>query len=259
MATRIYVVNADGTGLRGIPGAGGGFNPVLSPDGRTLTFSRARERQRGLPNGGETTVYRSYSVWLLDMDGSTARQLTPWRNGVLDYPSAFSPDGSTLAISRERIKAKVSTRFSAIAIRLDGSGERLLARNAIDPVYSPDGTRLALIATGKRRTITRRDAAVIFTETELAVAAADGSGLRKLTRTPAVVEVQPSWNPSGQRLAYTHLPVNLSTFSLQGGNSIMQINTDGSCRTRVLSFPRAFVYGATWQPGPGREAGLISC
>jgi hypothetical protein len=50
-------------------------------------------------------------------------------------------------------------------------------------------------------------ARLTYIETELAIASADGSGLRKLTKAPAV-ELQPSWDPSGQRLAYMHFPMN---------------------------------------------------
>ncbi|HEX5983994.1 MAG TPA: hypothetical protein VFY69_07300 [Solirubrobacterales bacterium] len=256
----IYLVNADGTGLRKVPGTSGGFNPTLSPDGRSLAFSRARVRSRRLPNGAEKILYRSYSVWLHDLSTGAARQLTPWRNGNRDYPSSFSPDGSTLAISRERQRGKsiAFSNLSAVAVRVDGSGTALLARNATEPVYSPDGTRLALIVAGRRRTVNSGGTTVRYTETELAVAGADGSQLTKLTKTPAV-ELQPSWDPSGHRLAYTHLPIFPVDTLFEGGNSIMQINADGTCRTRVLSSPRAFVYGAVWQPGLGRGAGPISC
>jgi len=46
---------------------------------------------------------------------------------------------------------------------------------------------------------------------------------------------------------------------LFAGDSIMEINADGSCRTKVLSVPKVTLFGATWQPGPGREAGPIAC
>ena len=146
-----------------------------------------------------------------------------------------------------------------MAIRLDGSGETVLAQNAEEPTYSPDGTRLALTVTSKRITIRRKGVSLTFTPTELAVAAADGSGLTKLTQTRNL-EVAPSWDPSGQRIAYTLLSPTLKEESFLGaGDSIMEINADGSCRTKVLSVPKVTLFGATWQPGPGREAGPISC
>jgi len=142
---------------------------------------------------------------------------------------------------------------------LDGSGETVLAQHASDPVYSPDGTRLAITTIGTRRTLSRKGESLTFAPTELAIAAADGSGLTELTRTRNL-ELAPSWDPSGQRIAYVLLsPVLGEAFFLGAGDSIMEINADGSCKTKVLSVPKVTLYGATWQPGPGREAGPISC
>lgn len=245
----LYAAAADGSEVTKLPGTQNGLSPVFSPDGRTLAFAREREREaRGV------TVFQSTSIWLLDIDRGTASQLTPWRNKGFDLPSSFSPDGSTLAISRDR-----RHRSSALAIRLDGSGVSVLALNASDPVYSPDGTRLAMTTIGTRRTIKRKGESLTYAPTELAVAAADGSGLTELTRTRNL-ELEPSWDPSGRRLAYVLLTPALGEANFLGaGDSIMEINSDGSCKTKVLSVPGTTLYGATWQPGPGREAGPISC
>ncbi|HEX5990788.1 MAG TPA: hypothetical protein VFY75_11330 [Solirubrobacterales bacterium] len=250
----IYEVAADGTEITRLPGTRNGFDAVLSPDGHMLAFSRQREREAGKPRRGKATDYRSASIWLLNLDRGTVIQLTPWRNELFAFPSSFSPDGSTLAITRQRRQSR-----AAVAIRLDGSGETVLAQNAGDPVYSPDGSRLAMITIGKRRTIGRKGESLTFSPTELAVAAADGSGLTGLTRTRSL-ELMPSWDPSGQRIAYTLISPVLGEASFLGaGDSIMEVNADGSCRTKVLSVPGVTLYGATWQPGPGREAGSISC
>jgi Tol biopolymer transport system component len=250
----IYEAAADGSGVTKLPGTRDGFGPVLSPDGSMLAFSRERERKARKPHRGESTVFRSTSVWLLNLEGGTVRQLTPWGNELFNFPSSFSPDGSTLAITRKR-----HGRFAAVAIRLDGSGEAVLAPNASDPVYSPDGTRLAMTTIGARRKIGRKGESLTFSPSELAVSAADGSGLTKLTHTRNL-ELAPSWDPSGQRIAYTLFTVALGEARfLFAGDSIMEINADGSCRTKVLSVPKVTLFGATWQPGPGRETGPISC
>jgi Tol biopolymer transport system component len=250
----IYEAAADGSAITKLRKTRNGLAPVLSPDGGTLAFARERERRARRPARGEVTVFHSDSIWLLNLDNGMVRQLTPWRNGLFSSPSSFSPDGSTLAINRQR-----RDRSAAVAIRLDGSGETVLAQNASDPVYSPDGTRLAMTTVGTRRTIRRKGESLTFSPTELAVAAADGSGLTRLTQTRNL-EFEPSWDPSGQRIAYTMLsPVLGEAFFLGAGDSIMQINSDGSCKTKVLSLPKVTLFGATWQPGPGREAGPISC
>ena len=255
----IYDAAADGSGVVKLPGTREGSYPVLSPDGHTLAFARYREREARRPHLGEVTVFRSASIWLLDITSGALKQLTPWRNGLLEYPSSFSPDGSTLAVTRDRRLRPHRFRVEAAAVRLDGSGSTVLARNAGEPVYSPDGTRLALIVLGKRRTFKSKEGETRTVETDLAVASADGSGLVKLTHTRPQ-ELQPSWDPSGQRLAYTQIPLGGGEAHFLGiGDSIMEINADGACPTKVLSYPRVILYGATWQPGPGREAGPITC
>lgn len=250
----IYEAAADGSAVTRLPRTRGGLAAVLSPDGRTLAFTREHEQEVDKPRGGQTTVVRSASIWLLDMASGTVGQLTPWRKGLSAYPSSFSPDGSTLAITRQW-----RDRNTAVAVRLDGSGETVLARNAGEPVYSPDGTRLVMTTIGKRRSIGRKGERLTFSPTDLAVAAADGSGLTKLTRTRNL-ELAPSWDPSGQRIAYTLMTPALGEASFLGaGDSIMEINADGSCKTKIMSVPKVTLFGATWQPGPGREAGPISC
>ncbi|HEX6455912.1 MAG TPA: hypothetical protein VF009_05270, partial [Solirubrobacterales bacterium] len=255
----LYDATADGTGVTKLPGTRDGLDPVLSPDGRTLAFAREREREAMRPHRGKVIVFRSVSIWLLDLESGAVSQVTPWRNGLFAFPSSFSPDGSTLAITREARKAPGKSRTDAVALRLDGSGSTMLAENAGGPVYSPDGTRLALVTIGNQRTIGSRGESLTYSPTELAVAAADGSGLTRLTHTRKL-EVLPRWDPSGQRLAYTLFsPVLDEAGALGLGDSIMEVNADGSCRTKVLSMPRVILYGATWQPGPGREAGPIAC
>jgi hypothetical protein len=64
-------------------------------------------------------------------------------------------------------------------------GKRLLG-DAGDAAYSPDGTLVAFARDG-----------------DLWLANADGSGQRRLARTPNVVEWGPSWLPSGDAVVYT--------------------------------------------------------
>lgn len=251
----LFVIGADGNGLREVPGAVGAVHPVFSPDGHTVAFARERTRKRPNGRGGEKTVYESASVWLADLMAGGARRITPWRNRLVQIPSSFSPDGATLAITRS-VGEKAP---EAIGLSFDGSASSLLARNAVEPVYSPDGSRMAFLR-GPRRTIKQSKGTVTATFTDLYVVNTNGGGLQRLTRTAGAVELAHQWDPSGQRLAYTDIGPLESPESFLGlGDSLMEINADRTCRVEVLSFPRAVLFGAAWQPGPGREAGRISC
>lgn len=139
----VYTAAPDGNERTRVPNTRNGIGAVLAPDGRTLAFAREREHETE-PRRGKASTYRSVSIWLLNIDTGKVSRLTPWRNGLSAYPSSFSPDGSTLAISREWRDS-----YSAVAIRLDGSGETVLAHNAGEPIYSPDGSRLALTTIGR--------------------------------------------------------------------------------------------------------------
>jgi Tol biopolymer transport system component len=255
VAVDVYLASPDGAGIAKVPGSRMGLDPVLSPDGRTLAFARIKRWVRDR-HGKHPRIFRSVSIWLTGIDGRGTRQLTPWRSDLFQYPASFSPDGSALAITRNFKE----TEHLALVMPLNGAPSTVLAHNAGEPVYSPDGTHLALITVGKSRTIGGPHGTTTYAPTELAVANADGSDLHRLTNTPRRLELQPSWDPSGQRLVYTEMKAGGNEADFFGiGDSLMEVNADGSCSTRVLSEPRATLFGATWQPGPGREAGPISC
>src|SRR5207342_1773011 len=91
---------------------------------------------------------------------------------------------------------------------------------------------------------------------DLYVIDADGSGVRRLTHTPNLYESAPSWDPSGERLAYERLQVIGEGIGSLGP---MQVNADGTCASKMFSASHAFFLAPAWQPGPGREAGRIEC
>lgn len=169
---QIYVAAADGGGLRKLPGTGQAIGPVFSPDGHTIAFSRSRERRTPNGHGGEDAIYESASVWLVDLKGGTPRQVTPWRNRLFQAPSSFSPDGSVLAITR----IVGSTKPEAIGLSFDGAAAPdVLVRNAAEPVFSPDGSRIAFLR-GPRRIFRDQDGATTGTLTDLYTMNTDGGG-----------------------------------------------------------------------------------
>jgi len=221
----IVLVSKDG-GARELNVAGAQL-PVFAPDGHMIAFSRE-------DNDGE-------GIWTVDLISGEQRRLTPRRRGLWLFPSSFSPDGETLLATR--YDNHRSGYAEPVALRLDTrKTTRLLARGR-EPVYSPDGSKIAF-ARGAGRRIT-----------DLFVLDVASGRLRRLTRTPNNEELFPSWDPSGERLAFTRFRGH----HLEWANSIVQINADGSCETRVLAKRRTIFYESAWQPGPGREAGRIEC
>ncbi len=253
--TKIFVISSDGSDARPVPGTSEGTSPVFAPDGQTIAFSRRRSRQRANGQGGGDVVYESEAIFLGNLEGSSNRRLTPWRNGLRWAPASFSPDGSRLAASRQ-----IGDRDpEAMELLLEGGGTQLVARHASTPVYSPDGSRIALLH-HRRHTVRRRGSKTRVTRTDLFTMRTDGSERRRLTNTAEAIELAPSWDPSGERLAFTRIRHPSTEAGLLGfGDVIAEINADGTCAVNVLSAPRVVYFGAAWQPGPGREAGRIAC
>jgi Tol biopolymer transport system component len=249
----LFIAAADGSGLREIPGTVGALSPIFSPDGHTIAFARQRVRIRRNGRGRTKTTYESASIWLIDLAGGKPRRVTPWRDRLAQIPSSFSPDGKTLAITR----LVGDQAPEAIGLTFDGSASTVLARNALEPVYSPDGATIAILRGPQNA---KQDRVSAIRTTDIYTIGSGGGSLRRLTATPRLVELAPQWDPSGERIAYAAIaPPGRSDSFLGLGGTIMEINTDGTCRNEVLSFPQGIVIGATWQPGPGREAGRISC
>ena len=239
--TRVYVVGSDGEGLRPLRGTHGAFQPVFTPDGGAVAFTRSRRR--------------GASIWLADLAGGIPRRITAARRNLYMLPGSFSPDGGTLLAGR----FIVGRLEEVVAVQMGTGKIEPVLRRAAEPVYSPDGTRFALIRWRplKRRDGTRTVSSDIYT------ARADGTGLRRLTRTRSQDEAFPSWDPSGERLAFVrHLPEvegENEFIELGIGSTLMQMNADGTCPREVLAPDFAALYGAAWQPGPGRGAGRIRC
>jgi Tol biopolymer transport system component len=202
----IFVMNADGTGVSGtgvlgnepnwspdgkiyfncppdplricvLDPAGSGFSYLgpdthwtaaakVSPDGTRIAFSSQE---------GDV-----WNVWIMDIDGSNAEQLTfyDW-----DFIRGWSPDGSTLLFMSQR----AGQGWQLYGMNADGSDQRLL----LDEVpsqelqyadFSPDGTEFLYHSTDGS------DDSALF------IANADGSNPRKWLDRPGM-QTGPAWQP----------------------------------------------------------------
>lgn len=257
---KIYVASSDGSGAHPVPGTRGGSQPVLSPDGFTLAFSRTRFESHVKPGRLYTHFYSSTTTWIVDLRGGKPRRLTRWRNGLYNSPGSFTADGAGLLLTKEDSNLE-GQRIVQLNLT-DGSAREIL-EFASEPAVSPDGSQIAFVGY-LHPDLVEAEENHDYLAGDLYVAAADGTGVRRLSRSEDVLESSPSWDPSGQRVAYVQFRADTSFVPGLGllfptGNALMQVNADGSCREKIVSEGRIAFYGAAWQPGPGRGAGPISC
>jgi Tol biopolymer transport system component len=194
--TGIYVMNADGSGVRRL--LAGGLeqtSPAWSPDGNSIAFSRCTSLT-------ESGVCSSSQIVVVRPDGQGARNVTEAvaEVSVTDSSPAWSPDGSQIVFTR-------TLSFGANQIwvvRADGQGLRRLlgddSESDHNPSWSPDG----------RRILFSSDA--LGTDAIFAMNA-DGSGAQKLIdefRDPDDPDatigggaVNPAFSPTGTRMVFS--------------------------------------------------------
>lgn len=229
---------------------------VAEANDRGIRFFRHASLEGGslvmAPNGRVVAYRYKGSVWLLNVMSGSVRRALPSRSYAGLEPSSFSPDGSKLAGTIGWGDS------SAVAVDLRTGHVSLLAREASEPVYSPDESEVAFIRWKNWRTSAVDDGSPPVDE--LRVSRVGTFPRSRLLRRSRKLLVGPSWDPSGQRLAFTRTRVIENGYDTpMKGDALMAINADGTCLTRVYTDRETTLYGAAWQPGPGREAGPISC
>lgn len=123
----LYIINADGSGLKQLPSApgGGDFEPAWSPDGKTIAFTSLRD--------GYMQIY-TYGL----EDAETKRLVKTNINKPARQPS-WSPDGRQIVYSYQRITTYELWQMSSL-----GSNEKqlFLSGDVFSnqyPIWSPDG------------------------------------------------------------------------------------------------------------------------
>jgi len=184
--SEIYVMNADGSGRARLTDNSAADDSVdWSPDGTTLAFRSNRDR--GL------------FLYAMNVDGSGAHRLVDLGGGENEYEGSpsWSPDGSKIAFVGSTGTPDPSMCVDDLELYVanaDGTGVVRLTDDEwyeSDPVWSPDATQLAFIAS--------RQSDYAW---DLFVVNADGTDMRRLTAYPGY-DSAPVWSPDGTMIAFT--------------------------------------------------------
>ncbi len=220
----LYVMNADGTGLRRLTRNTELGDPAWSPNGRKLVFVERVERG-GAPCRPAGRCHEE--IYVINADGTGLRRLT--RNAVFDGNPVWSPDGRRIAFVRDRDRQTANI----FVMNADGSDQRRLTPNLrrrpwIELAWSPDWKKIAFVASGGHR-----GAADIF------VMNADGSGLRNATNT-VTTSFDFAWSPDGRRIAYLEGSL--------GGAPLTVVNADGTGKQQLTGPLMVDLGSPSWSP-----------
>lgn len=88
----------------------------------------------------------NHELYVLDLSTRSVRRLT--NTPHVEFFSRFSPDGRRIVFTRsqrEYVSPRDPTAWDVYVMNVDGTGERLLARNGYSPQWTPDGAAIIFL------------------------------------------------------------------------------------------------------------------
>lgn len=136
--TKLMVVKANGTGLIDVTPTAFDVQdiaePSWSPNGNQIVFS--------------SNVDGNFDLYMVDLASGVASKLTSTRSPVQNVDPAWSPNGKRIVFSRSG-ESLLSAAAGLFELRLDSATRPVRLTQPtkgdgdVDPVYSPDGSRIA--------------------------------------------------------------------------------------------------------------------
>jgi Tol biopolymer transport system component len=209
----IYTANPDGTAVRQVTHDGSSFYADWSPDGKRIAYA--------------SFVSGFTAIWIVDAEGTHARQLTPDEPGNDNLWPRFSGDGRTIYYTN-CLTAECDGGISSI--HPDGSGQRVVTPNSGDSYNigtpSPDGSRLAFMrwhVNGVKMRVYMKRLTGPSPRPEIALT------------PPALEGWAPDWAPGGDALLFSS-----NLFANRPNGALYELTLDGSGHTdqiRQLTHP----------------------
>lgn len=205
----LYAIQIDGTNLTLIDRANGYCGSASwSKDDTKIIYSKSRE---DAPDENDLLLYDVIT-------GNKVPLTTSWNN----FSAGISVDNRIVYCQQ------CDTSSDIYVMHIDGSDKQMIIPKAGQPVWSPDGNRLAYISNGD------------LGSPQIFVANADGSDAKQLTKTylpcwdsgfPTFGNYNPQWTPDGNKIVY-------ESEIHDGVPEIYSMHKDGSHQFRLTNTDR---------------------
>jgi Tol biopolymer transport system component len=217
-ADGLYITDLASGNTALLPGTTrGDMNPLWSPDGQTIAFTRG-------PSSGLIGAPGPYNIMLANADGTNARQLT--EGMAANYAQAWMPDGDRLlytTVSRDGASLQImNVQTGEVALLFDINYNGTV-------VVSPEGKRLAF------------EEMLPLDKYGLFVSDLDGSNRKLLADGDPYIVTIPAWSPDGQWvIASVHDP--------NASNQPASLALIGVASCQIVPVPNLSGYVASWLP-----------
>jgi Tol biopolymer transport system component len=217
----LYTMKANGNGQQPVgSGFAGAFPGQLSPDGSRVTFV------------SDSGVGTGFDVWVADIDGSNAMELTSF-DGFFFDPS-WNPAGTKIVFS---VFTDTTSSLDVFTVNANGGTPVQIthtpAINEYQPVWSPNGKSIVVSANNDRDAVFNYD---------LYRYDRDGHGRTRLTHTPKRYEGSPDFRADGKRISFT------TYTDASGLSDVMTMRADGSDVRNLTKRVDLEVTFAVWLP-----------
>jgi hypothetical protein len=217
-ADGLYITDLASGNTTLLPGTTrGDMNPLWSPDGQTIAFTRG-------PSSGLIGAPGPYNIMLTNVDGTNTRQLTEGMEA--NYAQAWMPDGDRLlftTVSRDSVSLQImNVQTAEVAALFDTNYNGTV-------VVSPDGKRLAF------------EEMLPLEKYGLFVSNLDGSNRKLLADGNPYIVTIPAWSPDGQWvIASVHDP--------NASNQPATLALIGVDSCQIIPVPNLSGYVSSWLP-----------